>query len=219
MGNPMKYIDPWGLTESVPLEGYTFIDVTTVVGAPGPPVGLPGDQGGTGVGTGGSGRSPNQVSPWQLGLEWLTGIGPRQRQFLDGDLMTELLEEHRHIQNVVQETCAGERPAAGKAGYSLSGLSGVPKFLHDYSTLTTGGLVGNLAATYLGSYSLSYSLAGDLVEMEVNNTSSAASGLRPPVLGYTDFWQRNVGSRINSFFSSGPMSATSQRFDFSVACP
>lgn len=32
------------------------------------------------------------------------------------------------------------------------------------------------------------------------------------VIGYTDFWQKNIGSPLNKTFESGPMSKTSQTF-------
>ena len=32
------------------------------------------------------------------------------------------------------------------------------------------------------------------------------------VIGYTDFWQKNIGSPLNKAFESGPMSKTSQTF-------
>jgi hypothetical protein len=44
----------------------------------------------------------------------------------------------------------------GNNDYKLSGLSGVPKYIRDYSTLLTGGMTGNIAVTYLGSYGLKY---------------------------------------------------------------
>jgi hypothetical protein len=40
----------------------------------------------------------------------------------------------------------------------LGSFSGVPKYIRDYSTLLTGGLTGNIAVTYLGSYALTYTI-------------------------------------------------------------
>jgi hypothetical protein len=95
-----------------------------------------------------------------------------------------------------------------------SGTQGVPKYLQDYSTLFTGGLTGNLAVTYLGSYGLSYSVANGTLDIQAWNTSSIASATHPPVIGYTNWWNNNIGNPLNDFFSSGPMSATTQNFDF-----
>lgn len=133
--------------------------------------------------------------------------------------MTDMLKEHHHVQEVAQDVCRGLRaPVSDRAGYSLSGFAGVPKYVGDYSTLATGGLTGNLAVTYLGSFGLSYVASGGGVNMRVTNSSSAASALRPPVIGYTRAWHQNVGRHINQFFSSGPMSQTTQEFNFSVPC-
>jgi hypothetical protein len=46
----------------------------------------------------------------------------------------------------------------------------------------------------------------------MNNSSTAASGTRPPVLGYTEWWQNNIAPFINDWFSSGGMSKTTQTF-------
>jgi hypothetical protein len=158
------------------------------------------------------------VSPFTLGLEWLTGEGERDRTFVDGDPMTEQLKEHSHIKRVVRAVCGGSRPTSGSAPYNLSGFGGVPKYLADYSTIATAGLTGNTAVTFLGSYSLNYSMSNGVVQMTVRNSSTVASGFRPPVVGYTATWDRYVGEPLNAMFSSGPMSRTTQTFNFGVAC-
>ena len=201
MNNPMKYTDPTGM--EMKCHTITNEDGTTEqicaeeieVEAPDP-----------------------QITPIQLGWEWLTGTGQRDRQFTDGDHMTEMLKQHSHVQNVAQEVCGGLRPEEGSARYNLSGLAGVPKYARDYSTLATGGLTGNLAVTYLGSYNLQYSMSNGGVNMTATNSSTAASGFRPPVIGYTDAWGKYVGGPMNRFFSSGPMSKTTQTFNFTVPC-
>jgi RHS repeat-associated protein len=156
----------------------------------------------------------DNASPWQVGWEWLTGTGPRVHNFTDGDPFTELLRHHEHIQDLINGVCNGTLPENGRFDYSLSGTQGVPKYLKDYSTLFTGGLTGNLAVTYLGSYGLSYSVTNGVLDIKVWNTSSIASATHPPVVGYTDWWNNNIGDPLNNFFSSGPMSATTQNFDF-----
>lgn len=77
----------------------------------------------------------------------------------------------------------------------MSGFGGVLKYIKDYSTLITGGLIGNLSVTYLGSYGLNWSVMNKtedqaFVMLEVTNSSTIESGARPPVLGYTDFWKK-----------------------------
>lgn len=160
----------------------------------------------------------DKTTPWQVGWEWLTGTGERSREFHDGDKFTERLKQHAFVEDLVNDVCGGERAPEGRATHSLGGLKGVPTYLRDASTLATGGLTGNIAATYLGSYNVQYGLANGSVHMVVKNDSSVASGFRPPVIGYTPWWHRNVGSRVNNAFSTGAMSKTTQTFYFSKPC-
>ncbi|MCA2968810.1 MAG: RHS repeat-associated core domain-containing protein [Acidobacteriaceae bacterium] len=170
------------------------------------------------------------VTPVQVGWEWLTGNGPRQRTFTEEDRFTQMLRQHNHINLVIGAiqgqlgSCQTPTPqslqAAGtNPNYSLSGIEGVPKYVGDYSTLATGGATGNLAVTYRGSYGLSFNVsnvnasAGTAsVSFHVCNVSSIASGTRPPVIGYTQAYQNTVGRALNNSFSSGAMSPTQQDF-------
>lgn len=165
---------------------------------------------------------PNsKVTPFEVGTEWLTGEGPRHRDFTNGDLFTEMLRTHEHVRNTIDDIknliLSGSSLREGYSNYSLSGLGGVLKYMKDYSTLLTGGLTGNLAVTYLGSYTLNWRITNItkesfFISFMVNNTSTIQSGTRPPVIGYTDFWQKNIGGPLNKAFESGPMSETSQTF-------
>ena len=168
------------------------------------------------------------ITPWELGWEWLTGNGPRHRDFGPGDYMTEGLRQHWHIKDSIDKmkTEIFFRCQSCKNGdftksylYSLAGWEGIPKYLYDYSTLATGGNTGNLVVTYLGSYGLDIT-ASDIkcskgtakLSFLVNNSSTAASGTRPPVLGYTEWWQNNIAPYINQWFQNGGMSTTTQTF-------
>jgi RHS repeat-associated protein len=154
-------------------------------------------------------------SPWQVGWEWLSGQGPRSHNFTDGDPFTELLRKHRHIQSIVREICNGTRLGnEGRDDYSVAGWRGVPLYFHDYSNLLTGGNTGNLAATYLGSYNLAYTVSNGTVTIVVKNSSSIASATHPPVIGYTNWWNKNIGVPLNAAFNSGPLSKTTQTFVF-----
>jgi len=62
----------------------------------------------------------------------------------------------------------------------------------------------------LGSYGLNYSVNNGMATIVVTNTSSMASATHPPVLGYTHWWDTNVGQPLNRLFDNGPMSATTQ---------
>jgi hypothetical protein len=83
----------------------------------------------------------------------------------------------------------------------------------DYSTLFTGGLTGNLAVTYLGSHELSYTETNGTLNIHVWNYSTVSSATHPPVIGYTNWWDKNIGKPLDNYFSKGPMSQTSQVFD------
>ena len=166
----------------------------------------------------------NNTSAWQLGVQWLTGNGPRVQNFGDGDPLTQTLQQHSHIQdtrNLIADNIANGGDLKGNNNYALGGLQGVPKYLKDYSTLATGGLTGNLAVTYLGSYNLSYNVTEvnfenhtATVQFHVTNDSTINSATHPPVIGYTQTWNTYIGQPLNNFFSSGPMSKTTQNFNW-----
>jgi RHS repeat-associated protein len=156
----------------------------------------------------------DDAGPWTVGWEWLTGGGPRVHHFTDGDPFTELLRHHQHIQDLINDVCSGTRPPRGRDNYSLGGFGGVPKYLKDYSTLADGGLTGNLAVTYLGSYALTYSETNGVLDIQVYNSSTIESATHPPVIGYMPWWSNNIGKPLNNLLSSGPMSETEQYFDF-----
>jgi RHS repeat-associated protein len=158
-------------------------------------------------------------SPWEVGWEWLTGNGPRHRDFTNGDQFTEMLRQHDHVaatRALIMQSIANGGPLKGSNPYRLDGVQGVGKYLRDYSTLLTGGTTGNLAVTYLGSYVLNWqaTVNGNLATLvfTVNNSSTIQSATRPPVLGYTDAWQNTIGAWLNNQLSSGPMSQTTQTF-------
>jgi RHS repeat-associated protein len=188
-------------------------------------------QGGVGSG-GGSGTNSssentsseaqsNGMSPFDVGVEWLTGTGPRHRDFTNGDAFTELLRQHDHVaatKAMIPQLIANGQ-LTGNNPYSLAGVQGVGKYIKDYSTLATGGLTGNLAVTYLGSYNLNWevtSVNGNsaTVLFNVTNSSSIQSATRPPVIGYTSWWRNSVGAWLNQSLSSGPMSTTTQTFNW-----
>lgn len=50
------------------------------------------------------------------------------------------------------------------------------------------------------------------VQFTVTNSSTLRSGTRPPVLGYTNFWNNTVGTWLNNSVPSGPASKTTQKF-------
>ena len=160
----------------------------------------------------------NSTTPWQLGVQWLTGNGPRVQYFSDGDPLTQLLQQHSHIQDVrllIANNIATGGSLSGRKNYYVGGVDGVGKYLKDYSTLLTFGQTGNLAVTYLGSYQLDYAVTGVLsdgtatVQFHVYNPSRISSATHPPIIGYTPWWEQNVAAPLNSFFQTGPLSKLS----------
>lgn len=115
---------------------------------------------------------------------------------------------------------------AGANDYSVAGVEGVPKYFQDYSNVLTFGNTGNLAVTFLGSYSLKYYVTDvncasgtATVLFNVWNESTLASATHPPVLGYTDFWQDNIEPMVNGLTGTGPMSRVTQDFWWTEAIP
>jgi RHS repeat-associated protein len=174
----------------------------------------------------------SKITPWELGWEWLTGDEPKHREFKDGDYFAELLRKHSHIQQLIRtaKSEAAKRCAAKNAkpfeipesvaSYRLDGVQGVGKYLRDYSVILTAGMAGNLAVTFLGSYSARVEVS-DIVccknkahlKIDVNNSSTAASALRPPLVGYTPWWHTYVEPIINRLFSHGSGSPTTQHIE------
>ena len=170
---------------------------------------------------------PNPSTGMDLGVEWITGDGPRHQSFGQNDPMTIDLSQHYHIDNVREdirgEIANGATAPYGKnnAGYSLGGWQGF-KYVGDILAWPSGGLLGNYAAAYLGSYSLSYEVMDicnadcyATTKFRVTNSSTIESATRfPPVLSYTPWWQENIAIPLGNQFQSGPLSPTSQEFNW-----
>jgi RHS repeat-associated protein len=164
----------------------------------------------------------DSATPWDVGVEWLTGEGPRNHEFREGDNFTELLQTHDHIEDV-RLSIAGRLKVRnyrrGEEDYYLGGIQGVPKYFVDYSTLLTGGTTGNLAVTYLGSYDLDYFIVGvdsyagtAEVRFHVFNESILSSATHPPLIGYTNWYLETVSPFIDGLVQTGPMSRVTQNF-------
>lgn len=132
-----------------------------------------------------------------------------------------MLKQHDHIEATRGLIKAGiaKGQLEGSNPYRLGGVGGIGKYLKDYSTLLTGGLTGNLAVTYLGSYSLNYqvtAISGNMatVMFTISNSSTIESATHPPVIGYTEWWSNNIGQPLNNALSTGPMSKTTQSFQW-----
>lgn len=107
--------------------------------------------------------------------------------------------------------------------YMLSGFDGAGKYMTDYGTLTTGGLTGNLAYTFLGSHQVRMTPIRENADGSVTwrytayNESDIESATHPPVIGYTDWWSDTVGAFVDKVVGDeGPLSPKTQVIEFDV---
>lgn len=226
--NPMSLVDPSGLLAASSFCAWT--EVSTETGLSGrlncmseAAQAFVSSEGGFGWTPGGV-RERNDTSVWGLGVEWVTG-SKKDQVFTAGDPVTEDIKESAHLEELRDSVAKSCEQATGRFDNRLSGVAGVGKYLRDYSTLITLGLTGNITATYLGSYTLDYtaipSESGSVsLTVVIRNSSSIGSALRPPVLGYTKWWRRNIVEPLNAAAGSGPFGTTTQTIMWTedVAC-
>ncbi|MFC7819963.1 ALF repeat-containing protein [Streptomyces sp. NPDC057367] len=172
----------------------------------------------------------NNTNPWELGWSWLTGTGPRSQCFGPDDEFTRLYREHPHTQGVLeyflndwQRTGKYELGHTYMDDYELGGFGGAGKYVRDYGTLTTAGLTGNLAYTFLGSHKVRMTPVRENPDGSVTwrytayNESDIESATHPPVIGYTDWWSDTVGAFVDKVVGDeGPMSPKTQVIEFDV---
>jgi len=163
----------------------------------------------------------DNTSYYQLGMEWATGVGPRHHQFHGGDPATEALRQHHWIKDVVKKVADGDFVVGRvvKHPFSLGGASGVGEYLTQYMSIPTNGVIGNLAVGYLGSYQMAYTVTGindgvATIKFHVYNSSNMSSATHPPIFGYRPWWRHHVEPMLNDNFKTGPLSPTTQSFDW-----
>jgi len=172
-------------------------------------------------------RSRDNTSYYQLGWEFVTGRGPRRREFRAGDPALETLRRSESIDRLREGL--REKPSRFgepvKIPHSLGGFGGIGTYLKQYGAVPTGGRMGNLAEGYLGSYVGSYNVLSidekgrAKVRFRATNDSTLASALRLPYIGYTEDWQENVDPQINELtrggiLGTGAMTPTHQDFEW-----
>jgi len=104
--NPIYFNDPFGLlSDSLHPQDLTPVTVTPK-------------------------KKVDNTTPWQLGMEWLSGKGAREHHFKDGDPFTKMLQKHDHIADtrniitsLIKKGVRGD--IKGINNYNLSGFSGV----------------------------------------------------------------------------------------------
>jgi RHS repeat-associated protein len=166
-----------------------------------------------------------EATPYDLGQEWLFGVGPQSRSFTTNDVMTNYVTGHSAVndarsQITGQLNSSSSNTNAVAINYDLSGIAGIPKYFGDYSSLLSFGNVGNLGVTFLGSYrgqvsvqSVDRSANTATLQYSIMNNSTISSATRPPVVGYWPWWQQYVAPQINGMVSgSGPLSTKTQTF-------
>ncbi|MER6854034.1 ALF repeat-containing protein, partial [Streptomyces flaveolus] len=172
----------------------------------------------------------NSTNPWELGWSWLTGTGPQSQCFGPNDEFTKIYREHANTKGVIeyflsqwQRTGKYELGHTYMYDYQLSGFDGVGKYLTDYGTLTTAGLTGNLAYTFLGSHQVRMTPIRENADGSVTwrytayNESDIESATHPPVIGYTDWWSDTVGAFVDKVVGDeGPLSPKTQVIEFDV---
>ena len=137
------------------------------------------------------------------GWAWLLGIAPQTTYFNQNSQMVKEMLDHEGIKTareiVVKDLIANPSQKADYdisqqvPNYSLGGLSGIIKYIRDYSVVFTGGkLGGNLTATFLGSYRIHPVIVSNIdrsrckadVYFGIMNTSGWESATRFPITGY-----------------------------------
>ncbi|MFD0632827.1 hypothetical protein ACFQ9X_15790 [Catenulispora yoronensis] len=158
---------------------------------------------------------------WELGYNWLFGVGPQSETFGDGDGPTKQLSNSKVMIGVKNQiACQIASGAIGvgyadKANHSLGGnlFSSFGKLKTDFTD--------NSTVAYLGSYTMDWKVIGidrqsstATVNFTTSNASTATSAARPPVIGYTSFWQHGFTPGFNAMFPLGSMSEKDQTFNF-----
>ncbi|QHA05206.1 hypothetical protein GQF42_19610 [Streptomyces broussonetiae] len=160
------------------------------------------------------GKNPYPASssddPYSLGWDWVTGDGPRHREYFSGDRMTELIRSSESMQKLRVDTLQQWRSTGqpeGDVAYSISSggkVGALEKLITtDLPAIVTGDKA-HLGEAFTGSYNLHYDVKGEdpdgsvVVEYTLHNTTSNESFLH--YIGYYD-WLKET-NRDHGVFSS-----------------
>ncbi|MFJ9666836.1 hypothetical protein ACIRPP_19880 [Streptomyces sp. NPDC101219] len=148
--------------------------------------------------------------PYSLGWDWVTGDGPRHRDYSYGDEMTELIRSSKSMEQLRLDTLEQWRSSGqpqGSVAYSISesGKLGAFKKLvtADIPAILTGDR-DHLGEAFTGSYNLNYTVKGQdpdgsvVVEYTLKNNTSNESFLH--YIGYYDWLEKF--NREKGVFSS-----------------
>ncbi|MEU4259998.1 hypothetical protein AB0E11_07905 [Streptomyces fradiae] len=148
--------------------------------------------------------------PYSLGWDWVTGDGPRHRDYHYDDEMTELIRSSKSMEQLRLDTLEQWRSTGqprGSVAYSISesGKLGAFKKLidTDLPAIVTGD-EDHLGEAFTGSYNLNYTVKGHdpdgslVVEYTLKNNTSNESFLH--YIGYYDWLEKF--NREEGVFSS-----------------
>ncbi|MER6994809.1 hypothetical protein [Streptomyces sp. NPDC000410] len=138
--------------------------------------------------------------PYDLGLDWVTGSGPRHREYGAGDEMTEAIRSSVSMKQLREDTLAEWRKdgmAEGSVSYSISAdgkLGALKKLIFtDIPAIVTAD-EDHLGEAFVGSYSLGYKVQGQdpdgslVVEYTLDNKTSNESFLH--YVGYYEWLEK-----------------------------
>ncbi|MET7872912.1 hypothetical protein [Streptomyces cyaneofuscatus] len=162
-------------------------------------------------------------SPYGLGLDYATGLGPRHKDFTNGDRMAELMQSMESMKDIRKQTVeqwetTGEEKGRAAFSISESGKVGAAKKLltEDLPAIVTND-PDHLGEAFMGSYNVDYEVRGQdpdgslVVEYTLKNTTSSESALH--FVGYYD-WLKYAE------IADGPvMSAVSQTVTWTERIP
>ncbi|MFB6829299.1 hypothetical protein [Streptomyces hydrogenans] len=148
--------------------------------------------------------------PYSLGWDWVTGDGPRHRDYYHGDEMTELIRSSQSMEQLRLDTLEQWRSTGqpqGSVAYSISEsgkLDALKKLITtDLPAIVTGD-EEHLGEAFTGSYNLNYTVKGQapdgslVVEYTMKNNTSNESFLH--YVGYYEWLEKF--NREEGVFSS-----------------
>ncbi|MEE1804609.1 hypothetical protein PUR57_39040 [Streptomyces sp. JV176] len=136
-------------------------------------------------------------TPYGLGLDYVTGIGPRHKDFTNGDTMADRVQSMESMKDIRRQTVeqwesTGETEGSAAFSISESGKIGAAKKLigEDLPAIVTND-PDHLGEAFMGSYNVKYDIKGTdpdgslVVQYTLDNTTSTESTLH--FIGYYDW--------------------------------
>ncbi len=168
----------------------------------------------------------NELTPLHSVKEFITGRAPLERNLSENDEFVKQIKKSSRLKGIYRKIAKaianGIESSSEDQNENYNFSLGNDKFLQffcfaqdvatTYATIRygdrAGNLVGNMAASVMGSFEFSWEKTGvdyngnAIVVCHLSNPMSANSLLKVPLIGYTDFWRENVGNKINAYFNS-----------------